>query len=311
MAAFSMSETEMSQSGTPYCGDGGASNNEHLNLDPLGLPKLHYTLRTRKKKIARFWALLVIDCCVIPVALYYSLRFSTHLSNATIFLITTALTGGTLILEFFLRGYHLWKVASHCRPKGAPRAYFDHTHWVLLLAIIVAATELVVGTAYPNPIERLIAMPVPSVLFVFAADALLRDLLHQCKRAAPVRISTCSAGAVFRPGICAVVEDIIAADGGGGTEYRENFDLRYRSSYQFRRMLRALSLFWSLGGVVTALGTAALVWTLDVDYAYGIGWVAPFGWGLVWALLTLYWVPVCLRLEYASWAEARNRAAVL
>lgn len=299
-----MSQSDMTQSYE----NGAAINAGTPDNDPFGPPALHYTLRTRKKAIARFWTPLVLDCCVIPVALYYSLRFSTRLSNATIFGITTALTGGTLVLEFFLRGYHLWKASSRCRPKGAPRAYFDHTHWVFLLAILVTVAELVVGNAYPDPIERLLAMPAPSVLFVFAAEALLRDILHLCKATAPFRISTCPAGTAFRPGIYAVVEDIVATDGGGGTEFREDWSARYRSSYRFRHMLRALSLFWSVGGVVTALGTAALVWTLDVDYAYGVGWVAPFVWGLIWTLLTMYWVPVCLKLEYASWAEVRSYA---
>lgn len=290
----------MSQSPT-YC-----ESNRHL--DPLGPPKLYYTLRIRKKKIARFWIPLLIDCCIIPVALFYSLRFSTHLSNATIFAITTALTGGTLILEFFLRGYYLWKRTSTCRVKGAPRAYFDWTHWVFLVAILVAVAELVVGNAYPQPIVRLLAMPVPSVLFVFAAETLVRDLLHLSKRKAPVRISSCPKGAEFRPGIYSIVEDIVATDGGGTAEYRERLDVRYRSSYKFRHMLRTLSLFWSLGGVVTALGASALVWTLDVNFAYAVGWVAPFVWGLIWTLLTVRWVPRCLRLEYSSWAEARNEA---
>ncbi|EKG18640.1 hypothetical protein MPH_04113 [Macrophomina phaseolina MS6] len=301
-----MSESAMQRS----YDNGAAVNPAHPNSDPLSPPKLHYSLRTRKRKIARFWTPLLVDCCVIPVALFYSLRFSTRLSNATIFAITTALTGGTLVLEFFLRGYHLWKRSSDCRPKGSSRSYFDYTHWVFLLAILVAITELVVGNAYPDPIERLLAMPVPSVLLVFAATVLLHDLLHLCSYNSPVRISTCPAGATFRPGIYAVIEDIVGTDGGGGTEFRENFDLRYRSSYQFRHMLRVLSLFWSLGGTATALGTAALVWTLDVDYAYGVGWVAPFIWGLIWTLLTMYFVPQCLRLEYASWAEARSVTAL-
>ncbi|EKG20087.1 hypothetical protein MPH_02586 [Macrophomina phaseolina MS6] len=275
-------------------------------LDPFGPPKLYYSLHTRKKQIARFWVPLLIDCCLIPVALYYSLRFSTRLSNANIFAITTALTGGTLILEFFIRGYQLWKADSACRVKGAPRAYFDWTHWVFLVAILVAVVELVVGNAYPRPIIRLLAMPVPSVLLVFAAEALMRDLLHLFQRKSPVRISSCPKGAQFRPGIYSILEDIVATDGGGMAAYRERLGARYRSSYRFRHMLRTLSLFWSLGGTVAALGTSSLVWTLDVSYAYAVGWVAPYIWGLIWTLLTIRWVHNFIQLEYASWAEARN-----
>ncbi|KAL1620239.1 hypothetical protein SLS56_009731 [Neofusicoccum ribis] len=276
------------------------------SFDPVRPPPLHYSLRTRKKQIARFWLPLLLDCCILPVALFYSLRFATRLSDATVFAITTALIGGTLIIEFVLRGYHLWKRNSTCRPKGSPRAAFDWTHWVLLLAILVAVAELVVGNAFPEPLVRLLAMPAPSVLAVFAADVAVRDALHLAGACAPVRVSSAPAGAAWRPGIYVVVEDIVATDGGGETAFRERLDRRYAGSYMFRRMVRVLSLFWGLGGLAAALGTAALVWTLDRDVAYGVGWVAPFVWGLAWTLLTMRWVPRCLEREYASWTEARG-----
>ena len=44
-------------------------------------PPLPYTLRTRKKSIAIFWILFVIDVVAQPLALYWALWFATDLSH--------------------------------------------------------------------------------------------------------------------------------------------------------------------------------------------------------------------------------------
>jgi len=43
-------------------------------------PGLNYTLRTRKKSIAIFWTLIVLDCVAMPIALYFGLWYGTKLS---------------------------------------------------------------------------------------------------------------------------------------------------------------------------------------------------------------------------------------
>ena len=43
-------------------------------------PGLNYTLRTRKKSIAIFWTLIVLDCVAMPIALYFGLWYGTNLS---------------------------------------------------------------------------------------------------------------------------------------------------------------------------------------------------------------------------------------
>ena len=44
-------------------------------------PPLNYTLRTRKKSIAIFWTLIVLDCVCLPIALYFGLFYGTSLSH--------------------------------------------------------------------------------------------------------------------------------------------------------------------------------------------------------------------------------------
>lgn len=50
-------------------------------VNPSEPPPLPYTLRTRKKSIAIFWILFVIDVVAQPLALYWALWYATDLSH--------------------------------------------------------------------------------------------------------------------------------------------------------------------------------------------------------------------------------------
>lgn len=86
-------------------------------------PELKYTLRTRKKSIAIFWTLIVLDCVAMPIALYFGLFYGTGLSHNAVFSISTGALGTVSIVEYFLRFRALWKKGSTCRVIGAKRFY--------------------------------------------------------------------------------------------------------------------------------------------------------------------------------------------
>ncbi len=44
-------------------------------------PPLPYSLRDRKKSIAFFWSLFILDCVAQPLALYFGLWYGTNLSH--------------------------------------------------------------------------------------------------------------------------------------------------------------------------------------------------------------------------------------
>jgi hypothetical protein len=48
---------------------------------PLEPPPLPYSLRTRKKSIAIFWTIFVLDTLAQPLVLYWALWFATDLSH--------------------------------------------------------------------------------------------------------------------------------------------------------------------------------------------------------------------------------------
>jgi hypothetical protein len=52
-----------------------------ISIDLRGsqaLPKLPYTLRTRKRSIAIHWAALCIVTSILPIALYFVVKFAAH-----------------------------------------------------------------------------------------------------------------------------------------------------------------------------------------------------------------------------------------
>jgi len=79
----------------------------------------------------------------------------------------------------------------------------------------------------------------------------------------------------MKPAVYLLIEDVIAVDGGGGTEFRERLARRYGASIHFRRMLNFLSIFWWMGALIAGSATAALVLIteLSIGYVVGIGFV--------------------------------------
>lgn len=128
--------------------------------------------------------------------------------------------------------------------------------------------ELIVGTVPHEPPIRLLAMPVPSMVFAFGVEMLVMDIARIAGYRAPIRISSLPRGSPLRPGIYSLIEDICAVDGAGGTEFRQRLNLRYMASHMFRQMLHRLTLFWAFGACAIASITTALIFTIQKDAAY-------------------------------------------
>jgi hypothetical protein len=124
------------------------------------------------------------------------------------------------------------------------------------------------GTVPHEPPIRLLAMPPASMLFAFGIQMLIIDILRYLKVPAPIRISSLPRGTPLRPGIYSVIEDVIAVDGSGGTEFRQRLNLRYMASHVFRQMLHRLTLFWAVGALLAASATTAIIFTCSRNVAY-------------------------------------------
>lgn len=264
-------------------------------------PPLNYTLRTRKLSIAIFWFLILVDAIAVPIALYYGLWYHTGLSHNAVFSISTAALGSVSIFEYFLRFWRLWKKSSRSRVIGAKRLYLDWFHWLFTFTWLILMVELIVGTVPHEPYMRLLAMPLASLVYVFGFYILLCDILRYYDVRIPVRISSMPRGAPLRPGIYPLIEDIVAVDGSGGTEYRERLNARWEASPRFRRMITHLSWFWSVLSILVAAVTTVIIFTIDREIAYCLGWTLPFIWAGIWVVITIKWVQRELKIEHAEW----------
>lgn len=288
-------------------------------------PSLNYTLKGRKRWIAIFWTLIVVDSIGIPLAVYFGLWYgvgpglcpppppgASHgladcpeakLNANAVFSISTACLGGVSIFEYGWRFYKLWRKGSNCRVIGARRAYLDWFHWNFSIAWAFIMVELIVGTIPDWPPIRLLAMPASSLLFWFAFQLLVEDTLRIMGKRQPIRISSVPKGAHFRPGIYSIIEDVVAVDGSGGTEFRTALNERYEQSHYFRQMLHRLTLFWAAGSMGAAVVTTILVFTLERNASYIVGWCLPFVWAGIWAFMTIWYVKRELKHERHEWGK--------
>ncbi|CAI6341609.1 unnamed protein product [Periconia digitata] len=274
-------------------------------------PPLNYSLRPRKKAIFWFWTLIFLDCVCMPIGLYFGMWFGLtreQLSANAVFSISTALLGTVSIVEYIIRFLRLWRVNSTCRVIGAERHYLDWFHWNLSVGWFFVMIELIAGTCPHDPPIRVLAIPASTMLFAIGVELLLVDALRIAGVPAPCRISSLPMGAPLRPGIYAYIEDICAVDGSGGTEFRQRLNLRYQASKAFREMLHRLTLFWAIGAIVCSAVTVAIVFTIQRDAAYVVGWTLPFLWAGVWTAITIPWVQRSLAHEYEQWTQARWKA---
>ncbi|EEH20379.2 hypothetical protein PABG_02638 [Paracoccidioides brasiliensis Pb03] len=272
-----------------------------------GPPELPYSLRDRKRSIALFWTLFVIDTLAQPLILYFTLWYLTDLSPNLVFTISTAALGGVAIAEYFYRFYHLFRKGSVSRPLNARRSWLDFFQINFTIVWLILAVELIVGTVQENPPIRLLAMPLPTVMYYFGIVHLSLDILRARGYQAPFRISSTPKGSVMPTALYVLIEDIVAVDGGGGQKYRRALRDRYLASPYFREMLFEMNCFWAGGSIIFGTITTILIFTTPRDPAYVIGWTLPFVWAAIWTLITIPWVQADLRRERAGWAKNATR----
>ncbi|KAJ5947242.1 hypothetical protein N7466_000257 [Penicillium verhagenii] len=332
-------------------------------------PPLPYSLHTRKKSIAFFWTIFVLDTLGQPVALYWGLWYGTNLSHnlgmffvalvfdfiadkiCKMFSIVTACLGGISVFEYFYRLHNLFKKGSCARPLNAPKSRLDFFHINFTIVWLILAVELIayVGnnpSPYFNqqkltnkPVEpflqnqlvkptdnknkrntkvisltsttvRLVAMVLPTVMFYFGIVHLVLDILRMAGFKAPFRISSTPKGSPMPTALYALIEDVVAVDGGGGQIYRYALRTRYLSSPYFRRMLFEMNCFWSGGSIICAAAITAIIFTVEESVAFTLGWSLPFAWALIWTAITIPWVQSDLRREKKAWAENRGQGGI-
>lgn len=117
-------------------------------------------------------------------------------------------------------------------------------------------------------------MVLPTVMFYFGIVHLSLDVLRMAGFKAPFRISSTPKGSVMPTALYALIEDVVAVDGGGGQIYRYALRTRYLSSPYFRRMLFEMNCFWSGGSIIFAAAFTAIIFTVSEPVAFTVSTLA-------------------------------------
>ncbi|KAF4763480.1 hypothetical protein HAV15_001889 [Penicillium sp. str.  len=271
---------------------------------PSEPPPLPYSLHTRKKSIAFFWTIFVVDTLAQPLILYWCLWYLTDLSPNLVFSIVTASLGGVSVFEYFYRLHNLFRKKIARPTPELPRIMAGFFPNQLHHRVVDF------GRRTGRWIVRLIAMVLPTVMFYFGFVYLSLDIFRMMGFKAPFRISSTPKGSVMPTALYALIEDVVAVDGGGGQIYRYALRTRYLSSPYFRRMLFEMNCFWSGGSIICAAAITAVIFTVQENVAFTLGWTLPFVWAIIWTLITIPWVQSDLRREKKAWAENRGQGGI-
>ena len=224
------------------------------------IPSIPFTWPTGRRAFRLYAFLFIgwIEVCIVPVVLFYVLRFDTHIANWITFAIITALWGFNIYWQLSFRSWYLFRKGD-LRPLGVQSKWaFDFTAWTGGLATGVAVVMLVIGTIPTDVWVRVCAMAGPAILIVLSVISLLTALYNVMGRRAPFRLSSTAKGELVKPAAFYFVEDVLAVDGKGGRVLRQAIADRYAASPRFRRMLLVQTVFWALPMLLVAAGLTVI-----------------------------------------------------
>ncbi|KAL7788182.1 hypothetical protein V8C37DRAFT_240156 [Trichoderma ceciliae] len=281
---------------------------DYYRNNPQLLPQLPFTWHHgRKRWRLIFFAIMVfIDGSVVPIALYYALKYAGNVQGFIIFAVITTIWGGPTYIEFGIRTLRLVKKERFYRPLGTnSRWCFDILNWASVITITAVTALFIVGSAPHIVWLRVLCMPAPAILYCLGGVLTLITLFNYMNWPAPFRLSSTAKGEKVLPGVYYFIEDVVAVNAGAGRPYREAFAARYNASPRFQRMLFVQSLFWSIPALVLAAGltVVALLPEIPATVSYGICWAVPFLWCAFWGVITVIWCKRDMVRERVEWEE--------
>ncbi|KDQ58515.1 hypothetical protein JAAARDRAFT_670663 [Jaapia argillacea MUCL 33604] len=267
-------------------------------------PPIHYSIRTttRERKIILFFTLLFLEAGVLPLILFFSIRWGAHLSNTKNLAIITSIIGTYTGYKLAMRMYRLWISDGHHqrRPIGAGRWGVDAFTIMIHLAETAFFAPLIVGSSLNPASVKIVDMAIPLFMITLCFPMLISGLFPHRIRV-PFRVSSLPAYEGLPPATYTLVEDVVAVDGGGCIEFRQAWRIRYEHSAVMRRILRVTSIAWGASGTIVAAALIAVAWTTTDDIGYGCAYGLPWLWAIIFAAWTVHWVKGELRREERDW----------
>ncbi|KAF7183972.1 hypothetical protein CNMCM7691_004462 [Aspergillus felis] len=257
---------------------------QRTNLDSHG--ELIGHIRQRRTVIAVTVAILFTTSGLVPVLLYFLLRYVARLK---------LWIGAGSVLALVRRIWRLVRPDSTCRPPDTARYHLDYFQWNFLFGFIYIAVLLsvAVGIAYTlgGTSVRLVSLPLPLLTLQISSQLVLGSILVWLRAKYPFRVSSMAKGALVRPGVYTILEDVVAVDGGQGLHFRQLLDNRYRSNRALQDLLQWTGWAWGLSGLGVSVVLLALIGSLtNEEISFVLGWSVPWVWVAVLTLLTYHFI---------------------
>ncbi|PLB45540.1 hypothetical protein P170DRAFT_512214 [Aspergillus steynii IBT 23096] len=232
---------------------------------------------------------------LLPEILYIVLLKVARLKLWIVFTVLACAIGAFSVLALLRRTWSLVRSDSTCRPTGSKRHHLDYFQWNFFTGFCYIAALMIAAISMSQQEDeniadtstRLISLPLPVLILQVSSQLLCACVMNLMHAQYPFRVSSMNRTALVRPGVYTIVEDVLAVDGGQGEEYRRLLDARYCSSKAIRVLLARLDLAWGLSGAIVATGLITLIGTLSSrDTVFLIGWLVPWGWAGLLAVVT-------------------------
>lgn len=174
---------------------------DYYGNNPQLLPQLPFTWHHgwKRWRLFLFAIMVFIDGSVLPIVLYYAMRYAGHVAGWIIFAVITTIWGGPTYLEFGIRTLRLIKKERFYRPLGTnSRWCFDILNWSSVITITAVTALFIVGSAPHNVWLRVLCMPAPAILYCYGGVLFLITLFHAMHWPAPFRLSSTGKGETVR-----------------------------------------------------------------------------------------------------------------
>jgi hypothetical protein len=243
-----------------------------MHPEQTAYPRLPLDLRQHRGSIAINISILVFFTSILPVCLYFILRYAADISLNTTFNIITPIVGVPALISFSQRTYRLIRYSDY-RPLDCNGWYtFDYFHFNFLAGIVYVAVLFAVGNAENKANIRIIALFLPLVLFQLSGQLLLLRIMAASGLRTPFRISSFKRGSALPSGAVVVAEDVIAVDGNGKRIFRQAWQARLAASPVFASTVVHLDWMFGISGILCGGALVGIIFGVDnADVGFALG----------------------------------------
>lgn len=185
--------------------------------------------------------------------------------------------------------------------SGSNASQLEFTNANFAICASIFEIVLIVGMAPEDPLLRICILPPAIICYYLGILFVATSTLTHFRVSLPFDMSSTPSGYPFRPALLAIIEDSASIEARGELAARLAVIKRYESSPLFRKMIERLNWFWGIGCMVVAIITTILIFSLEENVAFGVGWGLPYISAAVFVSVSIVFVKASLKEEKRVW----------